>query len=127
MNIHLSTSPPAAARPSSAWAASEQRHAALAPLLLRLEAQFPGSQVWLFGSRARGDARPDSDWDLLVVTSDETPEEQLDPVFLWHVQRGSGVYADVIACRASEFREASDTVNTLAYTATTEGVRLDGR
>ncbi len=24
-------------------------------------------QLWLFGSRARGDARPDSDYDLLVV------------------------------------------------------------
>ena len=23
--------------------------------------------MWLFGSRARGDNRPDSDWDLLVV------------------------------------------------------------
>ena len=26
-----------------------------------------GGHLWLFGSRARGDYRPDSDWDLLVV------------------------------------------------------------
>ena len=26
-----------------------------------------GSHLWLYGSRARGDARPDSDWDLLVL------------------------------------------------------------
>ena len=26
-----------------------------------------GSHLWLYGSRARGDHRPDSDWDLLVV------------------------------------------------------------
>ena len=26
-----------------------------------------GSRLVLFGSRARGDARPDSDWDLLVL------------------------------------------------------------
>lgn len=26
-----------------------------------------GGHLWLFGSRARGDFRPDSDWDLLVV------------------------------------------------------------
>lgn len=26
-----------------------------------------GSQVWLYGSRARGDTRDDSDWDLLIL------------------------------------------------------------
>ena len=28
----------------------------------------PQAEVWLFGSRARGDARPDSDWDFLMLT-----------------------------------------------------------
>ena len=32
----------------------------------------PQAEVWLFGSRARGDARPDSDWDFLVLTEKET-------------------------------------------------------
>lgn len=27
-----------------------------------------GSNLWLYGSRARGDNRSDSDWDLLVFT-----------------------------------------------------------
>ncbi|ADB41596.1 nucleotidyltransferase domain-containing protein [Spirosoma linguale] len=28
----------------------------------------PQAEVWLFGSRARGDARDDSDWDFFVLT-----------------------------------------------------------
>jgi predicted nucleotidyltransferase len=96
-------------------------------LLARIEAQYHPEQVWLFGSRARGDAGPESDWDLFVVVPDDTREEQLDLLFVWRMKRGSGVLADVIACRASEFREACDTVNTLSYAVATEGVRIDDR
>lgn len=31
----------------------------------------PKAEVWLFGSRARGDAREDSDWDFLVLTDND--------------------------------------------------------
>jgi predicted nucleotidyltransferase len=32
--------------------------------------------IWMYGSRARGDARPDSDIDLAVVLSDVSPERR---------------------------------------------------
>lgn len=35
----------------------------------------PQAEVILFGSRARGDAREDSDWDFLVLTSLEESTE----------------------------------------------------
>ena len=31
-----------------------------------------GSHLWLYGSRARGDNRRDSDWDLLVIIPKDT-------------------------------------------------------
>ena len=38
-----------------------------------------GSRVALYGSRARGDARPDSDWDLHILI----PGEERVPLSLW--------------------------------------------
>jgi len=32
--------------------------------------------LWLYGSRARGDFRPDSDWDLLVVVNKDSQQMQ---------------------------------------------------
>jgi uncharacterized protein len=40
---------------------------ALDGLVARLIAKLDPQSIWLFGSRARGDHRPDSDFDLVVV------------------------------------------------------------
>lgn len=92
------------------------------PLLARIREQLRPEQVWLFGSRARGDARPTSDWDLFVVVPDDTDEVALDPMEIWKLKRGlRGIYADVIACRSQDFAEWKDTVNTLSYAVAREG------
>lgn len=39
----------------------------------RLSATFDIERIILFGSRARGDAEPDSDWDVLVITNSNLP------------------------------------------------------
>ena len=77
--------------------------APLGTLLKRIEAQYRPEQVWLFGSRARGNAGSRSDWDLLVVVPDDTEDTRLDPVQAWRLHKGSGVYADVIPYRQAVF------------------------
>lgn len=42
-----------------------------------LRAVAPGTKAILFGSRARGDAREDSDWDILLLV-DKTRVEAVD-------------------------------------------------
>ena len=34
------------------------------------------ASLWLYGSRARGTARDDSDWDLLILLDKELPEAE---------------------------------------------------
>jgi len=95
------------------------------PLLDRIVSSWRPREIWLFGSRARGTAVPDSDWDLLVVVPDElAPVGFDDPMAVWRVKQGTGVRADVLACRASEFDEDRGTHNTIAYDAAVEGVRV---
>ncbi len=46
----------------------------------RMVEYFRPEEIWLFGSTARGDARPQSDIDFLVVVPDDQPDERF-----WHV------------------------------------------
>jgi predicted nucleotidyltransferase len=45
-----------------------------------ITAKDPGAEVYLYGSRARGDNRDNSDWDILVIASKEkvTVDYELD-------------------------------------------------
>ncbi|MFO7630212.1 MAG: nucleotidyltransferase domain-containing protein [Prochlorococcaceae cyanobacterium] len=55
----------ASARPSGYHYVVDE--ALLHTIAAEIEAAIPGADVRLFGSRARGTARPDSDLDLLVL------------------------------------------------------------
>src|ERR1035437_3591007 len=39
-----------------------------------IHSKDPNAEAFLFGSRARGDNRPDSDWDILILNLDITSE-----------------------------------------------------
>lgn len=45
----------------------------------------PTAEVWLYGSRARGTAREDSDWDVLVLTKEDSVSVQRESCFVDHI------------------------------------------
>ena len=72
---------------------------ALDRLVRRVVEVMEPVQVWLFGSRAEGRARPDSDYDLLVVVPDDASDERFDPLRVWQTggTRGSRGHRSVHA------------------------------
>lgn len=96
----------------------------LARLVALCQEEMMAEEVWLFGSRARGDERPDSDWDILAIIPDEAPPEFGSLRQAYEIRRKSGVYADLLTIRRSDFVESIDTVNTIAYDVAREGVCL---
>lgn len=104
-------------------------HVDIAPihsLLTRLVERYHPKEIWLFGSRARGEEHEGSDWDLMVLLPDDAADSELDPLTAWRLQAGTGVRADIVPCRLSEFRESRDWSNTLSYIVAREGVRVYG-
>lgn len=47
-------------------------------IIERIVAQYQPRRIYLFGSRARGDARPDSDYDILVEVDGKTGDRRED-------------------------------------------------
>ena len=84
-------------------------------------------QIWLFGSRARGAARPDSDWDLAAVVPDDARDELFDPAVLWRLLRQDAFGADVLVFPKSEFEEDRTTPNTIPFVVAREGILLNER
>lgn len=77
--------------------------------------------VYLFGSRARGTQRPDSDYDLLLIMSDDVPRARLDLVEAFRATSGLDVAIEVIPCRRSVFERKKTVPGTLSRAAWTEG------
>src|ERR1019366_10654669 len=76
----------------------------LGGIIDRLVQIFRPERIYLFGSVARGDADPDSDFDLMIVVSDATPAAMRDtgPAYraLWRL---GGMLALVVWARDANF------------------------
>lgn len=90
------------------------------PLLNQVVSVFGPRRVIMFGSRARGDSREDSDYDLVVVLEDDAPDERLSWRRRYEARKGFS--ADVLPCRESTLRDRARAVGSFAHTVLTEGV-----
>jgi predicted nucleotidyltransferase len=95
--------------------------AALAFLRDRLVLALKPLAIWQFGSRARGDAEPDSDFDLLVVLPDGLPAQAYSAWRAAEPVAGCGLGYDIVPCSLSEFHKDRDTPGSLVHNAIIEG------
>ena len=87
----------------------------------RLAKAAPGARVILFGSRARDEARPDSDLDLLVIEPGEVTKRRAESARLRRELRGLEVALDVVVVSASHVDEWGKVPGTMVNEALREG------
>jgi uncharacterized protein len=77
--------------------------------------------IILFGSRARGEHRPESDYDLLVIS-----DELHDYDEVYRPVSGRGLHCDVVPCTAETWRDAALDAGGVLRAALDDGVLLYG-
>ncbi len=93
-------------------------------MVRRIVARLQPERIYLFGSRARGEAGPDSDYDLLVVVRDSSlPGYKRDQI-AFRALTGLGVAKDVIVLTRDEFERKSTVVCSMAATVVRDGELL---
>ena len=100
--------------------------AVLAEVVRRLVEAYNPERIYLFGSKARGDEGPDSDYDLLLVVSDDAPPERRRSRLAYETLRGTGAAVDVLVCTHSYFEPRCSLKASLPGTVLREGRLLHG-
>ncbi|QDA31493.1 nucleotidyltransferase domain-containing protein [Thermococcus indicus] len=84
------------------------------------------NDIILFGSRARGDFRTDSDWDVLVVLSRPLKRKiELEAYKMIHRELLlKGIKVDVLFISSDELEKVKDDTGFVYYYALREGVKI---
>ncbi|MCC5842531.1 MAG: nucleotidyltransferase domain-containing protein [Opitutales bacterium] len=92
----------------------------LSQIVARLRQAAPDATIRLFGSRARADATPESDWDFLVVQPQVTSRRR-EMARLARVLRPLRIPADVLVFSQADFDRWSSIPGTVLHDAAKEG------
>ncbi len=96
----------------------------LKEVLRRLIEAYVPERIYLFGSRARGDAGPDSDYDLMLVVPDDAAPERLRSGMAYEKLWGTRTAVAVIVCTRSRFDSRLHIPASLSATVMREGKLL---
>jgi predicted nucleotidyltransferase len=95
------------------------------PLIDKVQNDLHAEQIWLFGSRARGDNRPDSDWDLVAVIDDDAPERFRCAEAAWKIANTVPIRATLLCTTCVELKALWGVPNTIGYDLAREGILLN--
>ena len=89
-------------------------------------AKEPYAEAYLFGSRARGDFRPDSDWDILILVNDDKVTNEIEDKFrddLYDIELEAGQIISTFIY-PKEFWRSTLRYSPLYENVNREGIRL---
>lgn len=96
-------------------------------IIERIVDELRPDQLWLFGSRVRGEARVDSDWDFMAVLPDDAAAQDLELPSVWQRLRDLRVQrVELFTMTRSEFDEWKHSLGTLAEIVASTGVLVHG-
>ncbi len=90
----------------------------------RLVDAYHPERIYVFGSAARGEGGPNSDYDILLVVPDDASTERLRARRAYEVLWGIGVAVDVLVWRRTSFDEGADVPTSLPASVLREGILL---
>lgn len=100
--------------------------AQLTEIIRRIVAVSDPQRIILFGSQARGDAAPDSDFDLLVV-KDKVESPRAESARIYRALAGLSTPVDIVVTRSDYVLLHRDVVGTVVRPALREGKMLHAR
>jgi len=106
-------------RPSHATAGPDEP--VLAELVHRLVAELQPQRVYLFGSRARGDATEDSDYDFLIVVRERNDQPERMEVRARAALWGVDASVDIVVMTADYYAWMLGAAASLPATVEREG------
>lgn len=93
----------------------------LREIVKRLVRAYSPERVYLFGSAARGDCGPDSDFDILVVVDDDAPKERRRSRAAYQALWGLERSGDIVVLTRSAFVRRAGIATSLPGIALREG------